>query len=108
MEKYLLKNLLKFLQEQKQNQNYKNIDVILEVYGNEKTPKIRKWALIVSALRHLGLYEENLENKEGKIEIETVYYDSFEYEHKYGLNAPVEIFPVNLINGKIIFESILN
>lgn len=115
-ETYALKDLLKFLKGQHKS-DFQGIRVLLEIYDGGLVADERKYFVIISGLRAMGLYEVNYEKptledilKEDEKEIEFKKNDVPDEIHwkKGSSTVGINTFRCKILNGTIEFWKILN
>ncbi len=114
---YRLKDLLKFLKGQHKS-DFQGIKVLLEIFDGDFVADERKYFVIISGLRAMGLYEVNYEkptledilkeDKEVEIERKKIDVPGEIHWQKGSSIVGVNTFRCNILNGTIEFWKILN
>lgn len=119
-ETYVLKDLLKFLKGQ-HKLDFQGIRVLLEIYEGGLVADERKYFVIISGLRAMGLYEVNYEKptledilkgdkekQEEELELKKNDVPDEIYWNKGSSTVGINTFRCKILNGTIEFWKIMN
>jgi hypothetical protein len=110
MEMYLLEDVIRFLQQEKMLE-YRNIDQLVIFAQNEVMDPIRKRFAIISALRHLELYELGYNGapfipKERAKELTDI--EILQFRQDKFVPAVYELHYFEVLNGLVRMDILLN
>lgn len=102
---YRLDEIMKMLRDQR-FRRYQGINVLLNIFDDEKTSPSRKKFVIIAGLRAIGLFEIGYSGNRGRDEGDDA--PSKNKWKKKSVKVPMQLFRCNLMNAIVQFDLILN